>query len=412
MAIKTIDEIFEEYRLYLKGLKPTANVDQNDSDWWIKGRTNSGIVAGAYVESEKNAQDAFPQNARREALLRHIFAYFNENTFLPATVASGNVNLTGDPLAPFSAGLQLTHEASGNVYTVTDSGALGASGTGSAHVQSLLAGQSQNLFAATQLSIESAPEGIDGMAFVDVDGIRDGTNEEDETRASVRVLNRMQSSERGGTQADYKAWALETAGVTSVSILRYLEGLGTVGVVITSGTTDIDAALDAVPEQAITFTPSGALIAELQAKLEPASDGDAAETDCPIVVGAVEVEVDVTARVAFVSGDKDTVLSGQTLTQGELVAKEVKRAIYKTPLGGAKIESTYFVTEKSIDDMIASKLGADVDGTATVVGETLQIVTNRKISIASPATPQSVDFAVGANQRPIPGTITILDWSE
>lgn len=409
MATKTIDEIFDEYRLYLKGLKPTANVDQDDSDWWIRGRTFAGVMSGAYADSEKNALDAFPQHARREALLRHIYTWFNQNNFLPATVATGYVLLTGTALSPFSAGLQLTHPVTGNIYSVTDAGALNASGGGTAHVQSVLAGQSQNLAPATVLTIGSPPAGINSAATVDSVGLRDGTNEEDETRAATRILTRVRSSARGGNQADYKVWALSVPGVTSASILRYIEGLGTVGVVITSGTTDIDDALDS--GSVLTFAPSQDLIDAVQEYIAPETDGIAPETDCPIVVGAEELAVDVNVRVAFVSGTKDTILSGQTLTQGQLVEREIKRAIYYTPLGGQIVDGDRCVSKKAVQDMIDSRLGADSDN-VSVVGSLLQIVTDRVVVFDDgDIGPALVNKLVSAHERPVPGTITIIDWS-
>lgn len=398
MATKTTDDIFGEYRAYLKGLKPTANVDQNDSDWWIRGRVWSGVLSGVYADIEKNAQDAFPQNARREAVLRWIFAYFNENSFTPATVAEGSVALTGSGTSPFTAGLQMTHAASGNVYSVTANGALVA-GVGTATIQSVLAGQSQNLDPGTVLSISSPPAGINSTATVGAAGIIDGTNEEDEERGSARILARMRSSARGGSVADYTVWALSVAGVTSVSIVRYIAGLGTVGAIITSGTTDIDAALDA--NLSITFTAGADLIAATQAYLESVCP----ETDCPLVFSVDELAVNVTATVKFITGTKSTVLSGQTLTQGELVQREIKRAIYKTPTGGTRTSAASaqgYLLKKTIEDMIDSKLSA----AGTVIGDTLQIVTDRIIADLDGV---NANKSIGGSVRVIPGTITIVD---
>ena len=185
---KTIDQHFQIYRSYLLGLKPTANVDTTDSDWWIRGRTVAGVASGLSTDIEKVGQDAFPQSARREALLRHIFAYFAENNFKPATVASGPMLVTGDALAgPFTAGLQATHAQSGNVYVTTEDFSLNASGEGSVNVQSILAGQSQNLQTGAELAIGSPPSGLDSTGIVGTGGISDGTNEETEELAAFSI---------------------------------------------------------------------------------------------------------------------------------------------------------------------------------------------------------------------------------
>ncbi len=398
MSVKTIDDIFASYKAYLLGVQPTANVDTTDSDHWIRGRTNSGVMSGLSADIDRVGQDAFPQNARREALLRWKQALFNVSTFDPATVAIGNVALTGDPAAAFTAGLQMTHVASGNVYAVTTSGVLDGTGNGSAEIQSILAGQAQNLQPGAQLSISAAPVGIDGAAFVDADGISDGTNEEDEARLSLRVLNRLQEAARGGNDNDYVEWALESSpAVTSAAVLRYPMGAGTVAVIITSGTTDIDAAVDA--GDVVDFTPSPELIAIAEAYIEARNT----TTACAFVYGVDLVTLDVTVTVAFTSGNKDTVLSGQTLTQGELVEREVQRAIYKMGTGGTLFPNgNRYATKKAIEDGIDSHLSA-ID---TVQGTDLQIVLNRVVSNLDGV---NSDKQVTANQRPYPGTISIVD---
>ncbi len=398
---KSTDTIFSEYRGYLLGLRPLANVDVTDSDWWIRGRTLAGVVSGVYADIEKVGQDAFPQGARRDAMLRHVFAYFNENNFKPATVSSGPMLFTGGTpnAGPFTVGIQATHEVSGNVYVTTEEFTLNPSGEGSVNVQSVLAGQSQNLQTGTTLAIGSPPAGLPSSGLVGTGGLSDGTNEETEELAAVRVLARMRSSARGGNTADYIVWALSITGVTGASVLRYVNGLGTVGIIITS---DIDAALDAEPPQAIDFTPSVELIAAVQAYIESVT----VETACPFVYGPVEVTIPVTVAVKFTTGDKDTILSGQTpgfeLTQGEFVAREVKRAIYKANTGGTRIGATGYMLKKDIEDMIDTRLSAQGE----ILGTTLQIVVNRVVSNLDGG---NADYELAANERPLPGTITITN---
>lgn len=400
MATKTIDQIYSEYRLHFKGLKPSANLDQTDSDLWIRGRVYSAVLSGVYADGEKIGQDAFPQNARREALLRHIFTLFNQNTFFPATVAQGTVDVTGDAAAFLPTGSQFTHAISGNTYTTTEDLTLDVAGEGTVAVESTTTGQTQNLEPGADLLVTSPPSGIDAEALVSADGIRDGTNEEDETRAAARILTRKRSSARGGTRTDYLTWALNASpSVTGASLLPHPLGLGTVGIIITSGTTDIDAALDA--GDAISLTPSPLLITTVQEYIDELNPN----TDCVFVYAAVEVAVDVTISALFTSGDKDTILSGQTLTQGELLEREVKRAIYKAPIGGVRRsgDANGYLTKKTIEDMVDSKLSAN----DTVLGTTLQILVNRVVSdLDSP----SADYLLAANERPVPGTITITDF--
>lgn len=401
---KTIDQHFSIYRAYLLGLRPDANVDQTDSDWWIRGRTVAGVASGLSSDIEKVGQDAFPQNARREAMLRHLFAWFAETTFKPATVSSGPLEFTGGTAnaGPFTAGLQATYAINGNVYVTTEEFSLDPSGNGSVNVQSIVAGQAQNLQAGAELAIGSPPSGLPSTGVVGTGGLSDGTNEETEDQAAVRVLARMRSSARGGNETDYKVWALSVTGVTGASVLRFVQGLGTVGIIITSGTTDVDAALDAQPPQAIDFTPSVDLIADVQAFIRSVDP----TTDCAFVYAPVEVTIPVTVACKFKTGDKDTILSGQTpgfeLTQGQFVEREVKRAIYKAGPGGTRIGTTGYMLKKDIEDMIDSKLSAQ----GQILGETLQIVVDRVVTNLDGV---NANFELDANELPLPGTITITN---
>lgn len=395
MAATTIDDIWQEYRAALLGKRTDANVDQEDSDYWIRGHVTAGVAAGVRADIERDALDAFPQSARREALLRHKFTLFNSSSFDPATVAQGPAQITGTNTTVLPAGTQATHLPSGNVYATTADVTI-SSGVATPNWQSINAGQSQNLAVGAVLTISSPPAGINSTATVQSPGIGDGTDEEDEDRLAARLLNRMQSSARGGNDPDHVAWALSISGVTGAAVIRYPLGFGSVGVVITSGTTDIDSALD--NDLTITFTPSSDLIAAVQDYIEsvdPATEG-------VFIYAPTLPTIDVTVAVKFLTGDKDTVLSGQTLTQGQLVEREVKRAIYKTPLGGVTIGSTGYVTKKSIEDMIDSRLSA-ID---TVLGQTLQIVTDR---IVSNLDGSNANKALSVDARAIPGTITVTN---
>lgn len=394
----TIDAVFQQYRAYLLGLRPSANVDQTDSDWWIRGRVFSGVITGVYTDIDKVALDAFPQNARREALLRWIFAYFNQTSFDPATASKGNVNLTGATGTVVAAGLQMQYAANGNLYTTTENITLDlVTGLASVTVQSVGAGQAQNLIPGTILKVVSPPAGLASTATVDAAGLNDGTDEENETRAATRILTRMRASARGGNTNDYKSWALAAdPSVTAASVLRYPVGPGSVAVIITAGTTDIDSAID--NGEAITLIPSTDLVNAVQDYI----DSVAPITDCPFVYGAIALPVNVSVSAHFTSGDATTILSGQTLSQGDLVKREVKRAIYKTGPGGHTLGGTQgYVLLSEIQDTIDARLGSNT----VTSGETLQIVADRQLANLSATGP---NLAIAITQVPVPGTITVV----
>ena len=395
----TVDQVFQQYRAYLLGLKPQANVDQEDSDWWIRGQVIGGVVSGVYSEIDTVALDAFPQNARREALLRWIFAYFDQTNFLPATAAVGNVVLTSTVTGTaVAAGLQLQYGANGNLYATVENATTDNTNQATVGIQSVNAGQAQNLIPGTVLNITSPPAGINATATVDTAGLNDGTDEENETRAATRVLTRMRASARGGNTNDYKSWALAAdPSVTAASIIRYPVGPGSVAVVITAGTTDIDTALD--NNEAITLIPSADLVTLVQEYI----DNVAPVTDCPFVYGAIQLTVNVSVSAHFITGNASTILAGQTLTQGQLLQREVQRAIYKTGPGGRILSggTQGYVLKSEIEDTIDARLGSN----AVTSGETLQIVADRNVADLSLTGP---NLAISAIQVPVPGVITVV----
>lgn len=392
---KTPDEIADQYLLYLKGLKPEVNTAQTDSDWWIRSRVVGGVVAGVYADQLKISNDAFPQSARREALERHLFTWFGEG-FRQPTQAVGNVLVTAAATgAIVDAGRQFSYNPNGNIYAASQTVNLGDAVTGIVPVTSIETGQDQNLLEGTELTLPSPPAGISSTAVVYGGPISDGRNVESNPEAAARILAAIRTPLAGGKVSDYQQFALAAdPSVTSSTIIRYIYGLGTVGVVITAGTTDIDQALE--NDEPIVLVPSDALVETVQDYIETVNP----TTDCAYVLKPATAGIDVTVNVRFSQGDGSTILSGQTLSQSELVEREVKRAIYKTPPGGRKLGASGYVVASEIEEVIDLNLSAS----PYTIGALAQIVTDRQVEDLS---------ASGANRGilgyevAVPGVITI-----
>jgi uncharacterized phage protein gp47/JayE len=399
-VFKTPDEVADEYLLHLKGLRPDVDIAQTDSDWWIRSRVVGGVGAGIYSDQRKIGDDAFPQNARRDAVKKHLYRVFAETDFRPAAKATGKLIVTGLAHAVVNIGAEWSYDANGNAYQATETLDLGTGTSGLVAVESVNTGQAQNLRGGTQVRAASPPTGIDAIATVYAD-MQDGKNEETETEAARRILDREQSSARGGNDTDHELWGFAAhPSVSSVRVLRFAAGYGTVGVVIAAGTTDIDAALD--NDEAVSLVPSAGVVEAVQDYIDA---GRRPTTEMCLAVAVATTPVDVTVKVKFKTGTKDTVLAGQTLTQGQLVEREVKRAIYKSGAGGRVIDEDSrqgYVLKEDIEQMIDSRLSAGPE----VVGSTLQIVTNRDVANLDGV---NVDIAVDGTNHPIPGTITIQD---
>ena len=393
---KTPDQIAEQYLLHLKGLKPNINTKQTDSDWWVRSRVVGGVVAGVYADQLKISNDPFPQSARRDAIEKHLYTQFNSG-FTPATSAVGNVIVTGATGSTVTAGLQFTYTPNGNVYTATATVAFGSAASATIPVSSVSTGQNQNLLAGASLTISSAPAGVSSTATVDGNGLTDGRDIETTDEAAARVLTQIRTPLAGGKVSDYQLFALAAdPSVTSANIIRFPFGFGTVGVVITAGTTDIDTALN--NGDPVTLIPSAALVTTVQAYI----DTQKILTDCATVMAPASVPVNVTVNVKFSTGTSSTVPAGQTLTQAQLVQREVQRAIYKTPPGGRQLGSSGYVVASEIEEVIDSNLSS----TPYAQGNIATILLDRQVQNLSAT---GANLAILGNQIALPGTITVVE---
>lgn len=392
LDFKTPSTIAAEYRQYIKTLKPSVNVEQKDSDWWIKSQAIGGTLSGVYGDQMKVNKDTFPQSARRAALVNHLKTY-DLGDPIEAQQAVGQIGVTGDVGTIYTSGTIFQYDANGNTYTVDSTTTLAAT-AGVVDVTSVNAGQDQNLEAGTVMSMPSPPVGHESAQVLTM---TDGRNDETDAEIAARVLTRIRQPIEGGNETDYEQWAFEASpSVTSSSVVRYPFGLGTVGVYITAGTTDIDAAIDS--GQPIIRTPSEDLLETVRAYIDDINPA----TDCVTAIAPNEVEQDVTVRVSFKSGTGATIPDGSTLTQSELVEREVERALYKMPTGGRKIGATGFVLASEIEEALDSRLSAS----PYAEGSDFQILADRQVDDLS---------ASGANRTILsselvkPGSITIIE---
>lgn len=397
MAINflTPDQISVQYLTHLKTLKPEVDTSQTDSDWYIRSRVVGGVVSGAYADQRKIADDAFPQSARRDALAKWLQLLFNSD-FKQPTQSSGTAAVTGTNGSVIPANTQFLYNPNGNTYQSTAVVTLVGT-TGEVPITSIASGQDQNLLKDAALVISSPPSGINSaaVALTNIGGARNlETNEE----ASARVLARLQNPPAGGNEADYKAFAKAAdASVIDVNVIRFIFGLGTVGLIVTAGTTDIDAAV--TNGDPVIRTPS----AELIQKVNDYVDAINPLTDCVHTFGPNVIYVPAVVKVRYAEGDDDTIPAGQTLTQKQLVQREMRRAIYKTPPGGRRFGSQGFVLASELEEVLDAGLSAP----PYTEGNFAQILVDRQVQDLSTSGP---NFALGVRDMAEPGAITVMSF--
>lgn len=399
-VLPTPAQIQQDYLNYLSGLQPTLNTAQQDSDWWIRGAVVGGVVAGVYADNLAISNDAFPQSARQAALANWLQTMFGpdpvQGNFLPATASEGLASVTGSPGQIVALDLQAVYLPNSNAYFVTAFTALDpVAGTGLVPFQSVSIGQSQNLQPGAVITFPSPPAGLQATAIVASGGFTDATDPESVSAAAARILTRLRNGITVGRPIDYEQYAKAASpSVVTANPVKMIYGPGTVGIYITAGTTNIDEALD--NGQVISLLPSAQLIETVQIYVE----ANAVLTDAVYVLAPVEVPINVSCFVSYLSGNGSTIPSNQTLTQQQLVIREIQRAIYKTPVGGRQIPgSGGFVFASDIEQTIDIALSDEPFETGTS-----QILIDRYVEPLS-ATGNNISLA--PEQIPVPGTITI-----
>jgi uncharacterized phage protein gp47/JayE len=383
-----------EYLTNLKSFKPEVDTSKTDSDWWIRAQVQGGVLSGVYGDQRKIADDAFPQSARREAMQKHLNWYLDRD-FNPATPSHGNAGVTGTMGTVIPSATEFIYLPNGNTYQSTEEVTLDAA-TGVVPVQSVGTGQVQNLLTGAPLTISSPPSGLNSGA-VTVGPLADGRDIESTAEAAQAVLDFVRQPPAGGTVADYKRFAQEAdPSVVEANVIRYIAGLGTLGIVISAGTTDIDGALDnGIP---VVRVPSDVLVETVQEYV----DTKAVATDCVTVLGPQVLTMDVNAHVRFANGDQNTVLEAFGLTQGELVQREIKRGIYKTPPGGRQFGDNGFVVLSELEEVVDLGLSS----APYTVGKYAQILVDRQLEDLSAT---GSNLMILPNQMVEPGTITIIE---
>lgn len=129
----------------------------------------------------------------------------------------------------------LLNRSNGVQYSLDQAVTINADNTGTGSVTAVLPDSDSNLSAAdgnapagTTLTLDSAIDGVDSSA-VAVEAITGGANMEEEEAFRKRVLQAYQADAEGGSEDDYKRWALEVPGVTRAWVAPRLLGAGSIG---------------------------------------------------------------------------------------------------------------------------------------------------------------------------------------
>ena len=178
------------------------------------------------------ARQLLPDTAEQEWLDRHAHMWLTNADGTTgrklATLAAGQVALTGQTWVPAPAGIRLRSDTQIEYETTVQVFLAPGGAQTIATARALDPGAAGDLAPGATLSVVSPPDGVDATASViSMDG---GVNDETTDQLRVRVLLRIRQPPMGGAAIDYEHWALAVAGVTRAWTSALERGMGTVTV--------------------------------------------------------------------------------------------------------------------------------------------------------------------------------------
>lgn len=354
-----VQEMCDEYKA-ITGITKTP--DQKDDTDVIKFYTDAAAISSLYSTSQNILNDFFPQTASEEALKRHLQSRGLVPQIQPQT-SKGQITITGTDGTTIPLGTQVSRTSDGELYSCIQAGIIGASSV-TLFFESVNKGNTLNIDATAQpFSLVTSISGA-LVPCVSASKFLDGRDLETPEEMLARIETHDRDDDTGGNAVAYERFAKEASNeVISATVLRLVRGIDTVDVIITSGTSDISAAVEA--GQIVTRLPSVALIDTVQAYIEIQNP----VTDDVLVKAPTEQNFDVTVRYTLL----DDNLINRSYAEDQML-KTIKTFIYQAK-SGSQISPTDLerLIDKRIGDLIKERF---VDNFAGIVSK-FQVPTDK-----------------------------------
>lgn len=232
----------------------------------IKMHTYAGAISSFYASLQNVSNEIHPQNSSLEGLIDHLKSR-NLAERIQAQASYGKIKHTGLEGKIIVTGTRAKRKSDGRLYEAIETKSIPDTLEVEVSYISVLKGQENNITELDQefellipiADIDSSCS--NSTAFVDARNI------ETQSEMLARIEEHDKRENSGGNPVAYEKWAKEASDqVVTAKTYKHVRGVSTVDTVITSGTTDIDAAVE--NNLPITRIPSAELIATVQAYIE------------------------------------------------------------------------------------------------------------------------------------------------
>ena len=331
--MKTIDEIYREMLACFgeeTGLEPREGTDLSARMYALAAQ-----VYALYVQADWVTRQAFPQTAEGEYLDYH--AQLRSLERKPALPAQGTVRFTAGEASQSDRSIPegTVCMTAGLVRFATTQAAVLPAGelTVDVPVQALEPGTAGNVSAQTVVSMAVAPMGI--ASCTNPQAFAGGADGEGDEELRARILDTFRRLPNGANAAFYEQGALSFDQVAAASVLPRSRGVGTVDVVVATGSGQPDE--DLLEE----------LEAYFQTRREIAVDVK--------VLAPEEVSLSVSARVKAKDGwDSTQVCTGvkntlQAWFSGERLGQDILLAQLGNLIYGCEGVANYQIVSPAAD---------------------------------------------------------------
>ena len=352
----------------------TLNPNMIDDSTVIKLYAVAGGLSSFYSELQRSVNDFFPTTASTEALRKHLATRSLVDQIQPSA-SHGQIKFTGTTGITIPIGTRVKRVSDGALFTTIQSGDIGLSGNVILFTESVDTGNTQNLDSLNQPFILVTPISGVQSSCVNTSNFYDGRDLETNQEMLSRILIHDRDENSGGNAVAYEKWAKDASNeVVTAKALRRVRGPDTVDLIITSGTSNISAAVEA--GQAITRQPSTALIATVQAYVNTLNP----VTDDALVKAPIEIPFNVLFRYKLNSES----VANRNYVDG-IITKVIKTYVYSArPQDILSPTDLERLVDQRIGDQIKERLCNNFAGA----------VTNYTIPSDSILTPNTITLSV------------------
>ncbi len=372
---KTQSEIELDMLSDLEGLTELKlSPDDVSREEVIKIKQDAIALSHAYAQIDRVADDFFPGSASKEGLIKHLAAKQMSDQE-KAQSSIGTILHTGTAGKTLLAGNSIRRTADGKIFYLVADATLDITGEVEADYKSVLAGQDQNVdVVGDAFEMVSPQDGIDN-ACTNTTRFLDGRDIETPEEMLDRIVDHDQGLDTGGNLTAYERLAKDASdAVVTAHSIKNPRGADTVDTVITSGTTDIEAAV--LAGDPVERVPSEDLVAEVQAYIIARNP----TTDDHLTVGVVEDNFDTTLTFdLYDETERDDVEASLT---------QIWKIFVYSAVSGEDADPT--VLERQID----AKIG--------------HLIKRRRVSDFGDGVPQ---YTVPAGHVLLPHTLTFASFS-